>query len=74
MIENCNGHIYFFIFEKLLYFWDLCRKQKMMQENNENWGNQVFIDGKDKLFGRRDLMSIKQNGMPCCISYANIVL
>ena len=28
--------------ENPLYFWRMRRKQKMMQDNSENWGNQVF--------------------------------
>ena len=29
-------------FENPLYFWRMRRKQKTVQENSENWGNQVF--------------------------------
>jgi hypothetical protein len=41
------------------------QKQKMMQENNENWEEkQIFIDGKDNFFGQSDFMNFRKMGQP----------
>ena len=61
--------IIFFLYKfwKSFVFLPMRRKQKMMQENSENWGNQVFIYWNDIYFGHSDLLNIMQSGTPYCV-------
>ena len=63
-------HFSYIHFENLLYFWCMRRKQKMMQENSENWGNQVCYI----LEWHSDLMHVMQSWTPYWATCILIIL